>query len=301
MRFSYNFIQKFTDKKLPEAHKLAELFTMHSFEVEDIEKSSDDFIFDIDILPNRAHDAASHIGVAREAAALTGAGFKEQKYPEFKFEKSKTKDIEVKIDNKTACPRYSAAVIKGVEVKESPKWLKNMLASLGLNSINNVVDAANYAMLATGQPLHVFDLDKIEGDKIIVRRAKKGETIETLDGEAYILDESMLVIADTKDPLAIAGIKGGTKAEVTPKTKNILIESANFNALDIRKTSQSLGLRTDASWRFEHDAPQVLVPQGLGAVANAIIDIAGGKLVESAVDTLEKPPEKKVIGRLREF
>ncbi|MDX1607904.1 MAG: phenylalanine--tRNA ligase subunit beta, partial [Candidatus Spechtbacterales bacterium] len=189
-----------------------------------------------------------------------------------------------------------ASVINGVDVKESPKWLKKILASLGLNSINNIVDVANYAMLVTGQPLHVFDLDKIEGNKIIVRRAKKGEAIKTLDGEAYVLDDNMLVIADTKDPLAIAGIKGGTKAEVSGETKNILIESANFEPVGIRKTSQALGLRTDASWRFEHEVPLVLVPSGLNKAVEIITDIAEGKIQDTIVDTFKQSIEKRVIG-----
>ncbi|MDX1535459.1 MAG: phenylalanine--tRNA ligase subunit beta [Candidatus Spechtbacterales bacterium] len=288
MKFSYNIIQELVDKKLPEPHKLADGLTMHAFEVEGIEKVGDDYILDIDILPNRAHDAASHIGVAREAAAFVNGSLKNPKLASLNISGNKTGDISINVENTSACKRYMAAVIKEVEVKESPKWLRDSLESLGLNSINNVVDAANYAMLITGQPLHVFDLDKIAGNKIIIRNAEEGEAIDTLDEDAFILDSSMLVIADKKDPLAIAGIKGGLKAEVNSNTKNLLIESAWFDPMKIRVASQHLGLSTDASWRFEHETPFSFPILGLSYVASMLEELTGGSLMNSAADTAKK-------------
>ena len=143
-------------------------------------------------------------------------------------------------------------MIIDIKIGPSPKWLKEKLESIGQKSINNVVDATNYVMFETGQPLHAFDADKISGKKIIVRQAEKGEKITTLDNETIELDENVLVIADAKSPLALAGIKGGKKAEITNKTKTIVLESANFNAALIRNISKKIGLRTDASSRFEY-------------------------------------------------
>lgn len=288
MKFSYNLLQKLVSKKLPEPHELVELLTMHSFEVEGIEKKDSDHVLDIDILPNRAHDAANHIGMAREAAALSGAKLKKQSLPAFKKHKSKAGSMEVSVENTGVCQRYMGAVIRGVEVKESPDWLKNTLENLGVNSINNIVDAANYAMLVTGQPLHAFDIDKISGEKIIIRNAKQGEAVTTLDEDAFILDPSMLVIADQKDALAIAGIKGGKKAEVEERTKDIFIESAWFEPASVRKTSGKLGLRTDASWRFEHEIPLSFPELGLLTGIELIQELAGGEALETVIDTLNK-------------
>lgn len=295
MKFSYNFLQDYVDKKLPEPQKLAELLTMHSFEVEGVAKKGSDYILDIDILPNRAHDATGHIGIARDVAALIGARLKVKKYASPKRQKAKTGELQVKVENKTLTPRYMAQVVGGVKVKTSPAWLRERLKVLGLNSINNVVDAANYAMLATGQPLHAFDYDKLAQHKIVVRAAKSGETIQTLDDQIFILENSMLVIADGQEVLAIAGIKGGKKAEIDKGTKTIVIESAHFDPTSIRRTSRALGLHTDASWRFEHDTPIVSAEQGLSYVTELICELTGGKARKEVVDTLVRAVPKRVI------
>jgi len=187
MRISYNWLKEYI--ALPEPKKLADLLTMHAFEVESFGS-----VFEIDVLPNRAHDCLSHIGIARECAAILG---KKLKLPIVNI---KEKDLDIKVENKEieACPRYTARVIKNVKVGPSPKWLQDRLKLLDQKPINNVVDFANYVMFETGQPLHAFDLDKI--DKIVIRKAKKGEKIITLDGEKCDLDNSVLVIADSKDP-----------------------------------------------------------------------------------------------------
>ncbi|MEX0877627.1 MAG: phenylalanine--tRNA ligase subunit beta [Candidatus Spechtbacterales bacterium] len=288
MKFSYNFIQQYVDKKLPAPNKLAELLTMHAYEVEGVEKKGADHILDIDILPNRAHDSASHIGIAREAALLSGGALKLKKYPALKTSKNKVEGLSVDVKDPGLCPRYMAVKIEGVKVRPSPKWLKDALENIGINSINNIVDAGNYAMLATGQPLHVFDYDKLEGHKIVVRKAGKGESVTTLDNAKYDLEESILVIADEKDPLAIAGVKGGKKAEVDKNTQNIVIESANFTPVNIRNTTRKLALHTDASWRFEHEVPLAFAKEGLQFVVELILDIAGGNADKTAIDTLEK-------------
>jgi len=246
MKFSYNFLQSFFDKKLPKPDKIGEVLTLHSFEVETITKFRDDFIFDIDITPNRAADCLSHYGIAKEISILFNLKLKDIN-PKIKEECNEV--IDIKIKDIKECPRYTARVIKNVKVKQSEKYIKDRLIACGLEPINNIVDVANYVMLETGQPMHAFDYDKV--DKIIVRRAKK-ESFTGLDDNKYELDPSMLVIADSKKPIAIAGIKGGKETGIDKKTKNILLEAANFNPLLIRKASQKLNLRTDASFRFEH-------------------------------------------------
>src|SRR4030042_5072021 len=200
MKVSYNWLTEYVEK-LPKPEKLADLLTMHSFEVKDIGKQGNDYLLDIDGLPNRAHDCLSYIGIARECSAVANLKFKIKNLKLNEAKDLNVKDfIDVKVIDKEACPRYTARVISGIKIGPSPKWIQKRLKTMGQKPINNVVDATNYVMLETGQPLHAFDFNKIEGKKIIVRRAKKGETITTLDNETCALDEDILVIADSKNP-----------------------------------------------------------------------------------------------------
>ncbi len=261
---------------------------MHSFEVESVVKKGNDFVLDIDVLPNRAPDCFSHLGIAREIAAILNS---ELQAPDSKSEedqKLKAKDfVSVEVKNKADCSRYSAKVISGVKVKSAPKWIQERLKVCGLQPINNIVDITNYVMLETGQPIHAFDLDKV-GKKIIVRRAKRGEKIKALDDKTYQLDGDILVIADQKRPIAIAGIKGGEKTGIDKKTKNIVIEAANFNQRVVRQGSRKLKLRTDASWRFENGITPELVDLSQERVASLIQKIAEGKVAQGLVDFYPK-------------
>lgn len=289
MNFSYNWLQSFFTKKLPAPEKLAELLTTHSFEVEDIRKFGNDFILDIDVLPNRGADCFSHFGVARECAALLDYRFQIKDYRLKENKDLKAQDfVKIEVKDKKSCPRYTARVVSNVKVGPSPKWLKEKLEICGLQSINNVVDIANYVMLETGQPLHAFDARKIAGNKIIIRKAKKGEKISALDGKTYNLDEGVLVIADLKGPLAIAGIKGGEKAEIDKKTKDIIIESANFDPLTIAKTSRKLNLKTDASVRFENGIDPNLTQIAADKTALLVKEIAGGDITKGLIDFYPK-------------
>ncbi len=183
------FVPSFFKEKLPEPKELAELLTMHSFEVEEVEKEKNDWLLDIDVLPNRGPDCFSHLGVAREISAILNLKLEIKDY-NIKEEKHKAKDfVALSVKNSKDCLRYTARVIVNVKVAPSPKWIRDRLKLLGLKPINNIVDMANYAMIETGQPLHAFDLDKVVDQKIIVRKAKKGEKIVTLDNERYELDE----------------------------------------------------------------------------------------------------------------
>ncbi len=276
--------------------------TLHFAEAEEVKKGGKDFILDIDIRPNRAGDCFSHIGIAREIATILGLNFKVPSPKPREEKKIKAKEfIEVKIQNKEDCFRYTARIITNVKVRPSPKWIQDRLAACGLRPINNIVDATNYIMLETGQPLHAFDLDKLSesgpGQKlIVVRRAKKGEKITTLENQSYSLNEGVLIIADSKEPLAIAGIKGGKKAEIDKKTRNIVLESANFNPLAVRNGSAKLNLKTDSSWRFEHGIDPNLAEFSINRVAELIQKISGGKIVEGLIDNyLRKVLPRKVL------
>jgi len=301
MKYSYNWLKELSGTKLsPE--KLADLLTMRSFEVEEVKKAegeSDDIILDLDILSNRGHDALSHIGIAREICALENKKF-DYDYEGLKMPSAKTDKIKVEIQSKELCPRYIGAVMKNIEIKESPDWIKTRLVACGISPINNVVDATNYVMLELGQPLHCFDFgkiktmeisnlksqipNKIQNQKskipinIFIRNAKKGEKIKLLDESVAELDANDLVIADSEKALAIAGIKGGMDAEITGETKTIILEAANFNPLSIRKTRIRLGIKTESSDRFEKELDPNLAEKGMARLIEIISETAGGKL-----------------------
>ena len=301
MLFSYNWLQSFFKEKLPKPEKLAELLNFHSFEAEKAEKIKNDFVLDLDVLPNRAHDCFSHIGVAREIAAVTGLKFSVPKTKENRRRNSAA-NVEIKIKSKGACPRYSAKIINGVEIGPSPKWIREKLEICGLRPINNIVDIVNYVMLETGQPLHAFDFGKISSNgqkgktkSIIVRKAKEKERITCLDGKKYALNGGILVVADQKNVLAIAGIKGGKAAEIGKNTKTIVLESANFNPSSIRSASRKLNLRTDASARFEQGIDPNLTEYAANRAADLIQEVAAGKAVSGLIDFYPKKVLPKKI------
>ncbi|MEK7123539.1 MAG: phenylalanine--tRNA ligase subunit beta, partial [Patescibacteria group bacterium] len=296
MKFSFKQLKNFVGIKLkPQA--LAELLTARSFETT-AEKAGNDWILEADILPNRQHDCLSYLGVAAEIAAITGAKLKAPKFSVKEDKKIKIGDfVGVKVDDPFFCPRYTARVVSGVKVGPSPKWLKDALSAMGQKPINNIVDAANYAMFVFGQPSHAFDYDKISGSKkkeIIVRRAKAGESIVTLDNQGFLLDENILVIADNPpaggEPLAIAGIKGGKKAEINGKTKTIILESANFDGSRVRKASAKIGLKTDSSSRFAAGFDPYLADEAIDYLAFLIQKIAGGKIAKGKIDVFPRKP-----------
>jgi phenylalanyl-tRNA synthetase beta chain len=298
MKFSYDWLKQYIPKVSP-AKELAEKLMMRSFEVEEIIPAQPDWSLDIKVLPNRAFDCLSHLGMAREISAIENIDFTEPKILCREDKSLKAKDfLSVHVQEPQLCPRYSARVVLEVSVGDSPEWLKEKLTVCGLRSINNIVDITNYVMLECGQPLHAFDLDKLAQQKIIVRRAKMGEKINTLDeGKSQrILNENILVIADEQNPVAIAGIKGGRGPEIDFKTKKIVLEAANFDSVSIRKSSKSLNLRTDASVRFENGLDNNLTIWALDRAASLTAEIAGGKVAEGIIDVFSIKSEPANTG-----
>lgn len=243
----------------------------------------DDVVFDIEVTPNRA-DALSHIGVARDLAALLD---KELKKPEIKSDEissASSDEASIEIENEIACPRYVGKVVKNVTVKESPNWLKKNLISIGLRPINNVVDVTNYVLHEVGQPLHGFDLDKLAGKKIVVKNASEGEKFVTLDSKERELKATDLMICDGEKPVAIAGVMGGENSEVSETTKNVLIESAYFDPSTIRKTSKRLTLSTDASYRFERGCDPSIADWAARRAAQLLAEVADGEVCKGEID-----------------
>ncbi|MDD5765626.1 MAG: phenylalanine--tRNA ligase subunit beta [Candidatus Marinimicrobia bacterium] len=249
---------------------------------------------DVDLTPNRP-DCASHIGIAREVTLLTG---KELHIPAARIAESDEpvgKYIDVEIENTVGCPRYAARVIRGVRIAPSPIWLAKALEGIGLRSINNVVDAANFVLMETGHPLHTFDYRNIHGKKIVVRSAAESEIVTTLDGSERKLSRNVLLICDAERPVAVAGIMGLANSEITPETTDVLIESAYFDPGTIRKGSKYLGLQTDASYRFERGADPEGVIYALNRLTSLIVEVAGGKICRGIVDRYPAPVSRNEI------
>jgi phenylalanyl-tRNA synthetase beta chain len=244
-----------------------------------------DYTIEIGLTPNRA-DAASHLGVARDLKALLK---RELKTFEPKITPSGIAKVEVVVENKEACPRYAGLTISGLTVKESPDWLKNRLNAIGLNPINNIVDVTNYILHDLGQPLHAFDLEKVKGNKIIVKTVSKDTEFVTLDGVKRKLSDKDLMICNAEQPMCIAGVFGGQESGVSAATKSIFLESAYFSPDFVRKTSQFHGLKTDASFRFERGTDPNMPVTALLKAAQLITEIAGGTISSSIIDIYPEP------------
>lgn len=254
----------------------------------------DDKIVEFEITNNRP-DCLSMLGIARETAATLG---KKLKYPKV-LSSSHSKEVEnyisIDIQNPDLCPRFAVRVIKNITIKNSPSWMQERLIKAGVRPINNIVDITNYVMLELGQPMHAYDLSKLKGKKIIVRNADKGETLTTLDEKDRDLDESILVIADGERPIGIAGIMGGYDSEIEEYTKEIALECANFNSLSIRTSSKRLGLRTEASSRFEKSLDSELIPLAINRACYLMEQLEAGEVVDGIIDIYAKVKEKRVV------
>ncbi len=290
MKLSLNWLKDYVDPKLS-TDDLVHRLTMAGLEVEGRHSTGKDIVLELEITPNRP-DCLNVLGLAREIAAMTG---KALKLPKVKTHKPTKNKIPITIADKKDCSRYTATLIEGVSIAPSPAKMSQCLSVIGLRPINSVVDITNFVLMETGQPLHAFDYDKIAGGKIIVRRAKAGEKIVTLDGVERLLDPSILVIADVQKPVAIAGLMGGKATEVTSATKNILLESASFDMGLVRKASRTLGLKSDSSYRFERGIDFDGVRLGADRATDLICAIAGGKVIRRTDNIKNRPLSRKPI------
>ncbi|MCL5104441.1 MAG: phenylalanine--tRNA ligase subunit beta [Armatimonadetes bacterium] len=295
MKLSTNWLKDYIDINRPLGELAAEL-TMAGLEVEEIipmtrqdfvvaggSGESDDVVWDVKVTPNRG-DWLSMIGIAREFAPIVG-GRARIPSPQVEGSDPPSSDlINISIDAQDLCRRYAGVVVRNVEIKDSPGWMKDRLIAAGMRPINNVVDITNYVMLELGQPLHAFDCGLLHGRQIIVRRAAPGETITSIDGVERKLEADMLVIADADRPVAIAGVMGGFDSEISGQTKDILIESANFNSVSIRRTSKRLGMTTESSYRFERGVDPWITVRAAMRAAELVRDLAGGEVARGVVD-----------------
>ncbi len=296
MKFSKNWLQDYIVETLPSNDVIADTLNRKAFEVEEIIELPNDTVFDIKVLPNRAHDSLGHHGMAYELCSCFGFTFK-------KDARNKVLDgttatvpkVSVAILDDKACTRFMSIRIDGVTVGESPAWLKERLEAIGQRSINNIVDATNYVQFALNKPMHAYDARSIEGT-LTARFAKEGETLMTLDDKSLTLDEKTLVIADDSKVLGLAGIKGGKYSGIQADTTSIVLESANFEPVLTRKTAQKYNLKTDASKRFENGIANALVIEGLYMTANLIKEICEGSVCGEVTDIYPKKDTPYHVG-----
>ena len=242
-----------------------------------------DVVYEVGITPNRA-DCLSHIGVAREVGVVVN---KKITLPKIEFKENATPASQiasVEILDAERCPRYSARVLRNVKIAPSPKWLRDRLTSVGIRSINNVVDVTNFVLMETGHPLHAFDLDKLTGKKIVVKTASEGQKFVTLDSKERILKSDTVMICDGERPVAIGGVMGGENTEISDATTNVLLEGAYFNPANIRRTSKYLGLSTEAAYRFERGADIDMTVFAVNRAAQLIQELAGAEILKDVID-----------------
>ena len=293
MKFSHQLLQSYVSIT-EEPAKVGERLTAAGLPLDGIETRGGDTLYDFDIFTNRP-DCMNHLGVAREYAALTAAPLRPPAVSLPAGGRPTQEVASVAIEAPDLCARYAARCVLGVRVGPSPDWLRRRLESIWQRAINNVVDATNFVLWELGHPLHPFDLDRLEGRRIIVRRARPGERLTTLDGVARTLTADMLVIADTTNAVALAGVMGGAVSEIGAGTKNVLLESAWFEPVPVRSTARALGLRTDASHRFERGADPEGVVAALDRAAQIIVEIAGGTVSSAAIDVRPRTLPKRVM------
>ncbi len=272
MNISYNWLKDLVEISLPPA-ELAKKLTDAGLAVEGIHAFGDDFVFDIDLTSNRG-DCLSHLGVAREINVIQSSKFKIQNY-EDQTPTTENQDL-VAIEDADLCHRFTARIIRGVKIGASPEWLVKRLEAVGERSINNVADITNFVMHELGQPMHSFDLNKLEGNRIVVRRARNGETVKTLDEVERKLDETMLAICDAKKPVAVGGVMGGYDSSITEETTDVLLEVAYFDRESIRQTSRKLKLSTEASHHFERGVDIENLIRASNRATDLICQLAGG-------------------------
>jgi phenylalanyl-tRNA synthetase beta chain len=293
MKVVYNWLKEFVDVTASPADLRARL-SLAGVAVDSIEETAAGPVLDAEVTANRP-DCLGHLGIAREVAAIYRLPL-QPLHPKLKESPEKAADAtRVEIQAPDLCGRFTARVLRGVNVQPSPDWLRQGLEAIGEKSINNVVDVTNYVMFELGHPLHAFDFNKLQEHRIVVRRAKPGEKIRTLDGAERTLTKDMCVVADAGRAVGIGGVMGGAETEISFSTRNVLIECAWFDPISIRRTSKALGLRSEASYRFERGADLAMAELASQRAAELIQQVAGGELLAGVVDVYpHRAPEQKI-------
>ena len=287
MIVSWKWLAEYVDLKMSH-DDLVDRLTMSGLNHEGTEAVGDDKAIDLEVTSNRA-DCLGHIGVAREVAALYEIPLKiPDPQPKTSTDSIDT-HCKVEINSPATCFRYTARLIKGVKIGQSPNWLQERLETLGIGVVNNVVDATNFVMFECGQPLHAFDFAKLNGGKIIVRDAMDGEEFEAIDHKAYALDAGMCVIADAKEAVALGGVMGGADSEVSDATTDVLIEAAYFDQLAVRNAARKLKLHSPSSFRFERNVDSANLDWASRRVCDLILQTAGGELLDGVIDVGQSP------------
>jgi phenylalanyl-tRNA synthetase beta chain len=293
MKVSLNWLKEFVDIPVEPRRLKSDLIAV-GLNVESFQAAGNDVIFEIEVTTNRP-DCLSHYGVAREVATLYHKRLKPLEFVCKGIGGLAAAEASIEILDPELCARYCGRVIQGVEVKPSPEWLVRRLEAVGQRAINNVADITNYVLMELGHPLHAFDLVRLRGRKIIVRRALSGEHLRTLDGVSRTLGTNDLVIADAERPVALAGVMGGAESEISSDTHTVLLESAWFDPVSIRRTSKSQGIHTEASHRFERGADIDMAPVALDRAALLIAQFTGGEVLRGVVDVYPVPKHRSYI------
>lgn len=293
MKASLNWLKEFVEIPVDARRLKADLVSI-GLNAESFQAAGEDVVFDVEVTSNRP-DCLSHYGIAREAAALYRKRLATLEFTCKEISAPASAEASIEILNPELCARYCGRVVRGVEVKPSPEWLVRRLEAVGQRSINNVADVTNYVLMELGHPLHAFDLMRLEGHKVVVRSARPGEQLRTLDGVDRTLAASDLVIADSARPVALAGVMGGEVSEISGRTHTVLLESAWFDPASVRRTSKSQGLHTEASHRFERGADIEMAPVALDRAAILIAQVAGGEILRGAIDVYPVPRRRTHI------
>jgi len=298
MKVSLNWLKEFADAPV-DARELGKKLTNIGLAVDAMEVAGGDTIFELDVTTNRP-DCLNHLGVAREISAVFGTPLRKPAFKLRESAKATSSAFSISISDPDLCARYCGRYIIGVKIGPSPDWLKQRLEAVGVRSINNVADISNYVMMELGQPLHAFDADTLSGQEIIVRRAEIEERMTTLDGIERALNPSVLVIADARRPVALAGVMGGSETEITAKTTNVFLESAHFLPQSIRKTARALGMNTEASYRFERGADIEIAGYACDRAAALIQELAGGEVLRGVIDVYPSKHKRGVASLRRQ-
>jgi phenylalanyl-tRNA synthetase beta chain len=293
MKVLYNCLAEFVDVKAAPAD-LASRLSLAGVAIDSVEESPAGPVLDAEVTANRP-DCLGHYGIAREISAIYRLQLKSLQPKLTEIAEKAADATRVEIESPELCGRFTARILRGVKVQPSPDWLRQRLEAMGQKSINNVVDVTNYVMFELGQPMHAYDFDKLNERRIIVRRARAGEKLRTLDGIERALTKDMCVISDATRALGVGGVMGGSDTEISFSTRNILLEAAWFDPISVRRTAKALGLRSEASYRFERGADPEMAELASRRAAELIQQVAGGELLAGVVDAYpSREPEKKI-------